>query len=145
MARSQLRLAVARWPPDRAAAARMLLTSASALHSRYQDSSSAGSTRLAASQHSETVAPPSCALPNSLVNSSDRSSRSGQQIPPLAVISPIMTKTAATQMAVQPKTLATTAGQTTSYASSEPIERPPSARTESCAALSPLERYRSVQ
>src|SRR5262245_31012370 len=120
MARSQLRLAVARLPPDKAAVARMLLASASALHSRYQDSSSAGSTRLAASQHSETVEPPSCALPNSLVNSSDRSSRSGQQIPPLAVISTIMTKPAATQTAVQAKAPATTAGKTTRYASSEP-------------------------
>src|SRR5215510_5966212 len=116
MARSQLRLAVARWPFENAAAARMLLTAASELHARYQDSSSAGSMRLAASQHSETVDPPSCALPNSLVNSSDRSSRSGQQIPPSAAISTIMTKPAATQTAVQGKAPATTAGEITKYA-----------------------------
>src|SRR4030095_16600189 len=108
MAQSQLRLAVARWPSEKAAGARMLLASASALHSRYQDSSSAGSRRLAASQHSETVDPPSCALPSSLVNSSDRSSRSGQLIPPSAVISTIMTKPAGAQKFVQAKAPAET-------------------------------------
>src|ERR1700722_8582131 len=78
MARSQLFRAVGKLPSASAAAPRSRLTSALLAPSRYQELSSATSIRLAVSQHSETVDPPSWAAANNRMNSSDRSSRSGQ-------------------------------------------------------------------
>jgi len=91
MARSQLLLAVTRLPPAAAATARARLTSAALVHSRCQDSSSVKSMRAAVSQHSDTVEPPSWAAANSLMNSSERSSRSGHQIHPSGFSSYLIT------------------------------------------------------
>src|SRR5882757_869023 len=82
MARSQLRRAVTRLPFAAAALPRASLAAAVPAHSRYQELLSAKSIRLAVSQHSDTVAPPSWAAASNLMNSSERSSRSGQQIHP---------------------------------------------------------------
>src|ERR1700722_13517670 len=78
MARSQLFRAVSKLPSASAAALRSLLISAVLVHSRSQELSPATAIRLAVSQHSETVDPPSWAAASNRMNSSERSSRSGQ-------------------------------------------------------------------
>src|SRR5882757_3856153 len=92
MARSQLLLAVTKLPFAAAALPRSWLASAVLTHSRHQESSSEKSIRLAVSQHSETIEPPSWAAASNLMNSSDRSSRSGHQIHPSRFRSKPMTE-----------------------------------------------------
>src|ERR1700722_6717700 len=90
MARSQLLLAVGMLPWARAASPRSSLVSAILVHSRHQELSSEKSMRLAVAKHSATVEPPSWAAERSLMNSIDRSSRSGQNTDcPRSTVNPI--------------------------------------------------------